>query len=649
MPGQRRRAGRGPAPVPRACGPHVEVLQVDAVHAVPGGEVEEPQREADAARRRASTADVPEQRRAAGANSAACSCSSVRWHCVGARARTRPARAPSRRRPARREDVPAGSRTTGRLTPAWSPRRSSRSPRSCRAAARPSAGSTEPLAPVAPASLVASLNSWCRFGYFSKCGGLEVVGPQHPQVVLDQLGALLLDDQGAGAELRVGVGLVLLADRLDRLGLDPGLRRVVDAARQVAVGADDGARREEGAEVASGPLHGMFAMILGSTLPRYAIAVHARRRATRWQLPLFAVLVQGPVDGARRCATATRCWCAAAAAPSGPATSWSRRFRSRPDLLVVKRAVRAQDGGWWVRGRQRVRSPTTPGRTGWPMSSGGWCCATGRGPGRLSMTGDRARRTMLGAYPGDPRIAPPVRADSRRAGWRSERSSTPCGVTVSISPTRSCPAAIPSSTCTAAARWPSRRPFRCPAATTSRWPTRPGVARVCEAIAADPALVARLHLGRPHRRRGHRRLGRARPGQHRPARRDAGHGGQGRAVQAVRRRRRGADLPRHPGRRRDRRDRHGAGARRSAASTSRTSPRRAASRSSAGWTRRCDIPVFHDDQHGTAIVVLAALRNAAAAARPQARRPARGDQRRRRGRRRGHQDADRRRRRRRRT
>lgn len=25
-------------------------------------------------------------------------------------------------------------------------------------------------------------------------------------------------------------------------------------------------------------------------------------------------------------------------------------FRSRPDLLVVKRAVRAQDGGWWLRG-----------------------------------------------------------------------------------------------------------------------------------------------------------------------------------------------------------------------------------------------------------------------------------------------------------
>ncbi|MCP3784422.1 S24/S26 family peptidase [Micromonospora sp. A3M-1-15] len=25
-------------------------------------------------------------------------------------------------------------------------------------------------------------------------------------------------------------------------------------------------------------------------------------------------------------------------------------FRSRPDLLVVKRAVRPQDGGWWLRG-----------------------------------------------------------------------------------------------------------------------------------------------------------------------------------------------------------------------------------------------------------------------------------------------------------
>jgi phage repressor protein C with HTH and peptisase S24 domain len=26
------------------------------------------------------------------------------------------------------------------------------------------------------------------------------------------------------------------------------------------------------------------------------------------------------------------------------------RFRSRPDLLVVKRTVRPQDGGWWIQG-----------------------------------------------------------------------------------------------------------------------------------------------------------------------------------------------------------------------------------------------------------------------------------------------------------
>ena len=45
-------------------------------------------------------------------------------------------------------------------------------------------------------------------------------------------------------------------------------------------------------------------------------------------------------------------------------------------------------------------------------------------------------------------------------------------------------------------------------------------------------------------------------------------------------------------------------------STSRTSPRRAASRSRSGCKRRLDIPVFHDDQHGTAVVVLAALLNA---------------------------------------
>ena len=61
---------------------------------------------------------------------------------------------------------------------------------------------------------------------------------------------------------------------------------------------------------------------------------------------------------------------------------------------------------------------------------------------------------------------------------------------------------------------------------------------------------------------------------------------------------------------RDRRDRDAASPPPSAASTSRTSPRRAASRSSSGCVEALDIPVFHDDQHGTAIVTLAALINA---------------------------------------
>jgi hypothetical protein len=52
---------------------------------------------------------------------------------------------------------------------------------------------------------------------------LEVVSPQYPQVVLDQLGALFLDDQAAGPELGNRVPLVLLVDRLDGFSLDPGL------------------------------------------------------------------------------------------------------------------------------------------------------------------------------------------------------------------------------------------------------------------------------------------------------------------------------------------------------------------------------------------------------------------------------------------
>ena len=83
----------------------------------------------------------------------------------------------------------------------------------------------------------------------------------------------------------------------------------------------------------------------------------------------------------------------------------------------------------------------------------------------------------------------------------------------------------------------------------------PGVARVCLAIAEQPRGRPPADDQAQHRRRRHRRLRRARAGQHRAGCRAAGDGGQGRAVQAVRGRRRVAGLPGHPGHRRDRRDR----------------------------------------------------------------------------------------------
>ena len=68
----------------------------------------------------------------------------------------------------------------------------------------------------------------------------------------------------------------------------------------------------------------------------------------RLQLPLFAVLVQGP-----SMAPTLRSGDALVVRRGGRVTPGAvvvARFRARPDLLVVKRAVREQDGGWWVRG-----------------------------------------------------------------------------------------------------------------------------------------------------------------------------------------------------------------------------------------------------------------------------------------------------------
>ncbi len=72
-----------------------------------------------------------------------------------------------------------------------------------------------------------------------------------------------------------------------------------------------------------------------------------------------------------------RCWWPA---PTGPAAGdvVLARFPARPELLVVKRLVRAVPGGWWVEGTT-PSSPTTAGRSGrrwwWARCS----CASRRG------------------------------------------------------------------------------------------------------------------------------------------------------------------------------------------------------------------------------------------------------------------------------
>jgi phage repressor protein C with HTH and peptisase S24 domain len=68
----------------------------------------------------------------------------------------------------------------------------------------------------------------------------------------------------------------------------------------------------------------------------------------RWQLPLFAVLVQGP-----SMVPALRSGDALVVRRGGRVRAGDvvvARFRTRPDLLVVKRAVRPQDDGWWIQG-----------------------------------------------------------------------------------------------------------------------------------------------------------------------------------------------------------------------------------------------------------------------------------------------------------
>ncbi len=88
--------------------------------------------------------------------------------------------------------------------------------------------------------LLAFQNRSCRLGTVVEVLRLEVVVPKHVKVVLDEVGLLLLDRDGARPERRVLVGRVLLVDAMAGLGLDAGLLWVVDTARQVTVGASGG-------------------------------------------------------------------------------------------------------------------------------------------------------------------------------------------------------------------------------------------------------------------------------------------------------------------------------------------------------------------------------------------------------------------------
>jgi phage repressor protein C with HTH and peptisase S24 domain len=72
----------------------------------------------------------------------------------------------------------------------------------------------------------------------------------------------------------------------------------------------------------------------------------------RWQLPLFAVLVHGP-----SMAPTLRSGDALLVRRGGRVRAGDlvvARFRSRPDLLVVKRIVRAAGDGWWIEGDNRL-------------------------------------------------------------------------------------------------------------------------------------------------------------------------------------------------------------------------------------------------------------------------------------------------------
>src|SRR5262249_1017990 len=172
---------------------------------------------------------------------------------------------------------------------------------------------------------------------------------QLPQVVLDQLGPLFLDDQRAGLVRGVVAVLVLLADGLDGLGLDACLRRVVDPAGEVAVRVGGGLRFQE-----TGEQPHRSPSLSDHEIP--ASDTTLLGLASRWRggmgWPLWSVKVAEPSmepalhpgDWLLLCRTID----------SGRPLRVRAgqivvaRHPGRPDMLIVKRAARREPGGWWL-------------------------------------------------------------------------------------------------------------------------------------------------------------------------------------------------------------------------------------------------------------------------------------------------------------
>ncbi len=144
----------------------------------------------------------------------------------------------------------------------------------------------------------------------------------------------------------------------------------------------------------------------------------------------------------------------------------------------------------------------------------------------------------------------------------------------------------------------------------SRLAYSPGVAVPVLAIAEDPSSAYDYTTARQPGRRHLQRHRHPRPRQSRRAGLEAGDGRQGGPVQALRRRRLDRPRGRHRGRRQPSSTACAISAPPSAASTSRTSRRPDCFIIEQRLRELMDIPVFHDDQHGTAIIAAAGLINA---------------------------------------